>query len=236
MKKIFLTGDMHGEIINPDKSDRFKKYLKEFDKNSIIIVLGDFGFKPSKIDIDCKLNYITKDLGIKILFVDGNHEFFNEINKLPEIDMFEGKVGVFGNNIFHLKRGEVYNINNQKFMSIGGATSIDSRTLGHDWFLEENLSNKDKDKIIFNLKNNHPDIILSHTCPSFINKRFMNFGKKYYNDSTANFMDSIMNWHIDYKKLKEWHFAHFHEDKDFIFENINFKCHYTNLFLLNQKY
>ena len=76
------------------------------------MVLGDFGVTGKNLT---KLNKYLKETEQQILFVDGNHEYYNKLKKTKEIDMFGGKVGKYAENIFWLKRGEVYEINGKKY-------------------------------------------------------------------------------------------------------------------------
>lgn len=38
-----------------------------------------------------------------------------------EVNMFDGIVGKYTSSIYHLKRGEIYNISGHKFFTMGGA-------------------------------------------------------------------------------------------------------------------
>jgi hypothetical protein len=59
------------------------------------------------------------------LVVDGNHDNHDRLNQLPVEEKFGGKVGVIADSIYHLKRGEIYQIQDKKILSFGGAESID---------------------------------------------------------------------------------------------------------------
>ena len=111
MGKILVTGDIHGN------HSLFKRFSSEnltnvMEEDDIIIVLGDFGLlwqnTPDKQEI-----YNIKWLNNKpwtTLFVDGNHENFYRLNKLDRKSMFGAEVGVVSDKIFHLRRGNIYNI------------------------------------------------------------------------------------------------------------------------------
>ena len=55
----------------------------------------------------------------------GNHDNYDIIEKLPEIEMFGAKVLKVSDNVFYLKRGEVYHIEEKQFLVLGGAMSDD---------------------------------------------------------------------------------------------------------------
>ena len=100
--KLRIIGDTHGEL---------NKLLIKTDCD-FTLVLGDFGVTGKNLT---KLNKYLKETEQQILFVDGNHEYYNKLKKTKEIDMFGGKVGKYAENIFWLKRGEVYEINGKKY-------------------------------------------------------------------------------------------------------------------------
>ena len=47
------------------------------------------------------------------------------LDQLPRERKFGGTVGVGGENIFWLRRGEIYEIAGQRFLCFGGALSVD---------------------------------------------------------------------------------------------------------------
>ena len=61
------------------------------------------------------------------LFVDGNHENFERLYKYPVEEWHGGKVHKIRDSVIHLMRGEIYDINNKKFFTFGGARSHDIR-------------------------------------------------------------------------------------------------------------
>ena len=60
-----------------------------------------------------------------IAFVCGNHDNHNRLQKLKKIEMFGAPVGKVAENIFYLRRGEIYAIEGKKFFTFGGALSRD---------------------------------------------------------------------------------------------------------------
>ena len=59
------------------------------------------------------------------LFVDGNHENFDRLYSYPIIEWHGGKVHKINSSIFHLMRGEIYEIDNKKIFAFGGASCHD---------------------------------------------------------------------------------------------------------------
>ena len=127
---IYVTGDMHGGIdIHKMSTKRFPEQ-KTMTKNDYVIVCGDFGLvwdKPGDKYYN-EQQYWIKWLNSKpftTLFVDGNHENFDILNALPEVEMFGNVVGKVSDSIYHLKRGRVYTIDGKKIFTMGGAYSHD---------------------------------------------------------------------------------------------------------------
>ncbi len=55
-----------------------------------------------------------------ILFIDGNHENFDMLYNLPIAEFGGGIVHKVDDGIYHLIRGEVYNIDEKKFLYLVG--------------------------------------------------------------------------------------------------------------------
>jgi len=225
MNRIFVCGDTHGGSIGDlDKltSRRFPEG-KELTKEDYVIVLGDFGFlwnkTPSSFEKDKYEWFDMKPW--TTLFLDGNHENFTRLDKLPLVDMFGSKVGKVNDSIYHLKRGEVYLINGKTFFTMGGGFSIDKlyRRENVSWWAREMPSKEEYQRGLDQLAkvNNKVDYVLTHSCS---NKMFeelayhTNLNHKIAGeDELRNYFDIIR----ETIKHKMWFFGHFHYD--FLSEN-----------------
>ncbi len=211
---IFVTGDTHFPI---DSGKLFKTrkgfVLSKMTREDYVIVLGDFGFFWRKRSNSGAVYIRDKlDVPYTLLFVDGNHENFDWLKEFPIIEKFGGKVQRCGENIYHLMRGEIYEIQENRFFVCGGATSTDKeyRQPYVSWWPEENLSGAEERKAIENLENTSEpiDFILTHTCPESIVEPMFKASVIY--DVTAKFLDVVKN------RLPStpWYFGHWHKDKD----------------------
>ena len=84
INKLLFTGDTHNNLeINRLSRDRFP-LGRTFDKDTLLIVAGDFGFPwdGSKSD-EWWLNWI-EDLPFSVAFCDGNHVNFPLLYQYPE--------------------------------------------------------------------------------------------------------------------------------------------------------
>ena len=104
---ILVTGDTHGSFNN--LIDSCDKYLS---KDDYIIVCGDFGIMFSNTEA-CKKQFTSiLNKPYTICFVDGNHENFDYLNSFPVDTWKGGKVHEIAPNIYHLMRGQIFNIDN----------------------------------------------------------------------------------------------------------------------------
>lgn len=230
---IYLTGDIHSNI------ERFKTLNAK--KDDIVIILGDFGilwlnenhpnreeFEISKLEKLCSYPWTT-------LFLDGNHENFDRLNSLPVTTMFGNEVGVVRENkIFHLKRGKIYTIENKKFFTFGGATSIDKsgRVEGVSWWHDEVSSSHEEDSAMCALKNlqYNVDYVLTHTPPDFvINILTCRSTLGNIQCPVARFLNRV----ADRTNFKNWYAGHMHED-GIIMQDRRFVMLYTEIIKLGE--
>ena len=210
--KLLITGDCHGTI---DRNKLKKiRHNKKLCKDDVLIIAGDWGGiwdvnKSGKSEL-LELKWYDR-FPCTVLVVDGNHDNHIRLNKLPEITKFENIVGIISNNIYHLKRGNIYIINNKKFFIFGGAESIDKkyRIEGISWWKEEIYSQAQLDNAFENLDkyNWQVDYVVTHTAPP----RFIHaIGKfdAYYKDPTVALLKEIESKLI----YDFWFFGHFHVD------------------------
>lgn len=206
---IYVTGDTHRKIDN-----RFsEKPLTKLTEKDYLIILGDFGgvwYDDSSDNLF--LSYFEKQK-YTTLFIDGNHENHKKLNDFPVEIWNGGKVHKIKNNIFHLMRGQIFNIDGYKIFTFGGAYSIDKhmRTEFIDWWKEEEGSYEEMNEAFDNLEkeNNQVDFILTHAGPASKLKNFFNyFGMKFTSSSTEKFLDEINN-KVNYK---HWFCGHYHEN------------------------
>lgn len=215
---IYITGDTHGNIDRSKLDDNKFKDGNKLTREDYVIIAGDvcvpsFG---QTVENNTGLGYYEKKK-YTTLFVEGNHENFAELNKLPVSEWHGGKVHILADNFIHLMRGQVYTIEDKKIFTFGGAYSPDRamRLIGYSWFTEEECSYAEKDEAISNLDkiNNKVDIIISHTCGAeYMQRNVHKLGISYvpeWNGATEHFLDYIE----DICEYNMWYFGHYHYDK-----------------------
>ena len=225
---IYVTGDTHRKIDN-----RFsEKPLTKLTEKDYLIILGDFGgvwYDDSSDNLF--LSYFEKQK-YTTLFIDGNHENHKKLNDFPVEVWNNGKIHKIKNNIFHLMRGQIFNIDGYKIFTFGGAYSIDKnmRTEFIDWWKEEEGNYEEMNEAFDNLEkeNNQVDFILTHAGPASKLKNFFNyFGMNFTSSSTEKFLDEINN-KVNYK---HWFCGHYHENVNLgWFSKEKYDCKITILY------
>lgn len=236
---IFVTGDIHSEIYPRFNTKNFSAQ-KELTKDDIVIVCGDFGipFVNNKTH-----EHALKELGKRpftTAFIDGNHENFDILNSYPVEEWNGGKVHKLNDSVIHLMRSQVFNIQNHKFFTFGGAPSHDIqdgiiendenmkqnvRRMQHQhkhfyrinhisWWKEEVASQEEFDEGIANLEKHNfkVDFILTHEAPQTIRRQM-----HYYDIDPQPMAEYLQN--IKQRTgFKRWYFGHYHVNQPFYWD------------------
>lgn len=214
--RLFLTGDTHGGLSVGKLSEKNWPEQNNLNREDLLIILGDFGFIWSDEPNNAERYWMElfNERNYRVAFVDGNHENHPRLSEMPEVSFHGGIAGQVSENIWHLKRGEIYRIGNKDIFVMGGADSIDkfARKPGISWWKDEIPSPEEMEHALNNLEkyDYNVDYILTHTLPKKVVSSFMRWFEKTY-DPAAIFLD-IVNDHCSYEK---WFGAHFHEDFEY---------------------
>jgi predicted phosphohydrolase len=223
--RIFVTGDTHGYHSIGKLSKKNWPEGHELTKKDYLIVAGDFGMLWSYLRTKAEEYWLKwlDDQPWTTLFVDGNHENFNLLDKLQEKELFGDRVGIVSHSIFHLRRGICYRINGQKILTIGGAHSHDRpyRKWGETMWQQEEITDKDiriaKSSIedaMFEV-----DHVITHCAPPNWAIRAMPADRvAYYNPDPSEESLGLIRDHsgLTYGK---WWFGHYHTDTEDCYEN-----------------
>lgn len=219
---IYITGDTHRDF------SRLNKMI--FNKDDMLIILGDAGINYFLNEEDNKFKEYLKEYNVKMFCIRGNHEERPEnISTYKEVNMFGGKVFIEENYpyLIFAKDGEEYNIGGIRVLVIGGAYSIDKEyrlIYGYKWFKDEQLTKEEMNKIIKKVKGKHYDVVLTHTCPYKYEPTevfILGIDQSKVDKSMEYFLDKVEK-SIDYNK---WYCGHYHTEKiidkiEFMFESI----------------
>ena len=216
--RIFITGDTHGYMSMGKLSTRNWAEGKTLTKKDYVIIAGDFGLIWSYLRTKEEEHWIKwlDDQPWTTLFIDGNHENFDVLNKLPEKEMFGGIVGIVSRSVYHLRRGNVYRINSQKILTIGGAHSHDReyRKWGETMWKQEEITDEDINNAKIALENADfcVDHVVTHCAPAMYARGSMPQDMVQYwqpDGSEERLDDFLKTSGISFQK---WWCGHYHTD------------------------
>ena len=210
--RLFFTGDTHGDYeIRRLASGAFR--ADDLDKDDYVVICGDFGLVFNPIQSSGREEYWLRWLAKKpftTLFVDGNHENFDRLDAMETETWHGGKVHRINDSVFHLMRGEMFDIAGRKIFAMGGARSHDIpfRTEGISWWQQEMPSAEERALAWQTLERHawHADAVVTHCAPAnFQHALHADYG----NDEMTRFLFDVE------RKLSygTWLFGHYHEDR-----------------------
>ena len=206
---VYITGDMHG-----DQSRFNTKEIKQLQPGDTLIICGDFGFVWEN---DKKEKEFLKWLGSRkynICFLDGPHDNFDSIYACKKTVWKGGVVHRISGTLFHLCRGQIFNIDGYRIFTFGGGESADSdiRNNSKRWFKEELPSPDEMREGAENLNEAglKVDYIATHEPPSVVKRALqLRAGKTAYVNKLNGYLEEISRG-VTFDK---WFFGSVHEDK-----------------------
>jgi len=180
-----------------DVHGHYAEYERIARKREYTLQIGDLGFKYG-----CLKN-LDPD---KHKIVAGNHDNYDIIGEYPHY------LGDFGN----------YSLGGVDFFFYRGAYSIDRqyRTIGIDWWEQEQVKIDQFMKAREIYRENKPDIVITHDCPESIAMLLLNPGQNIYQNATGWALQELFNIH----QPKMWFFGHWHRSWSKNINNTHFKC------------
>ena len=147
---MFAVSDTHGVF-------DFLPYFcmsHETTKKDLLIILGDAGINYYGGSRDTEIKESIYRNEITLFCVRGNHEMRpSDVQGMVEIDYCGARAYIEYEypNIIYAKDGEIYEINGGRFLTIGGAYSVDKwyrLEMGRQWFPNEQLSKDERARIL----------------------------------------------------------------------------------------
>lgn len=215
---ILITGDTHGDIdIRKLASKKIEAIESNFTKDDYLIICGDFGlvwdYKRTKRE-QWWFNWLDEKPWTT-LFVDGNHEGFDALYSYP-VEMWNGgKVHKVSESVYHLVRGQVFDLQGKKFFTMGGARShdIEYRIPGVSWWEQEIPSDEEREEALINLEKHNwkVDYVITHDCPTSIANKLIDTPDRKVDEYT-DWLEKIAN----NLEFNQWFFGHYHKDEEFM--------------------
>jgi hypothetical protein len=127
----------------------------------VIVQLGDFGYEYRAAFLD-GLDRALGRTGLRLFFVDGNHEDFPVLLRYP---VRSNGLRQLASRIWHLPRGFRWIWGGLRWLALGGAHSVDRpwREPGVSWWREEELTDDDVERAT---AGGPADIMVAHDCPA----------------------------------------------------------------------
>lgn len=177
---IYITGDTHGfKDVEKFNSYFFNQNINK--KGNIVIITGDCGATWNHKTMQTARSFYEK-FDCLFLFVDGNNENFDILDNLKVEKFAGGKIHKVAKNLFHLMRGEIFELEGLTFLAFGGADSWDAptrfpfttRLKGLSWWQRECPSMQEFQNAVKNLKShkNTVDFIVTHEGTSQYARHF----------------------------------------------------------------
>ena len=211
---FIISGDTHGTLDLGKIVKFFDEHDGEYNEDDYLIICGDVGACGFSGSVEAEARKTFRDLPVTTLFVDGNHENFEQLNSYAVDTWNGGKVHFIESRLIHLMRGQVFEISGKRIFTFGGAHSIDkySRTEGIDWFPEEIPTYEEYEEGWMNLEkvDFQVDYIFTHSGPREV-VAAMGYGEM--SDDEVELRQYLQRV-ADNTDFEAWYFGHFHEDTE----------------------
>lgn len=206
---VYVTGDMHG-----DEARLYRKEIRKLKENDTLIICGDFGFVW---DGSAKEKKILDYLGSRkynVCFIDGTHDNYDLINSYRETVFKGGRVHRISGSLFHMCRGQIFNIDGISIFTFGGGESQDKeiRTEHETWWKDEMPTPDEMQEGAENIDDANCviDVIITHEPPSLVKSAILLRSGKVDAVSKLNGYFEELNRSC---KFKKWFFGCVHEDR-----------------------
>jgi hypothetical protein len=242
---IWIIGDVHGFC----KLKIYSEYIRyNYTDNDIVLQLGDLGIiwynknsnKELLLQEKKALEWIDK-LPFKIYSIIGNHENFKRIlsDEFEDTEIFGSLAKKISNNLYYLKRGNIFTIDNKSFYCLGGGRSVDKQYRNTNtkdsnctWWPEEEPSNKELEISTNNLEkvDYKVDYLLTHEANSSIVDRLIKENNllRLPASKTEKYLENIKS-----KLVYKYHFfGHYH--LDIYHPKLKWSCLYNTMYTINR--
>lgn len=153
-RRVAVCGDWHG---NTPWAQRAIGTAAELDVD-VLVQVGDFGFGWDDGQHVTAVSEAADEAALTVLFIDGNHENFDQLLALP---VRSDGLRPVADRVFHLPRGLTWQWAGQRWLAAGGGYSVDKprRVEGVSWWPQETLTEAEVEACIAVGK---VDVLLTH--------------------------------------------------------------------------
>ena len=229
---IYITGDCHGDY-RRFNTENFPEQ-KKMSRDDYVIVCGDFGYWDRSREQEWWRRWLSQK-SFTLLWVDGNHENYDMLRELPVEEWKGGKAQFVSDNILHLMRGQVFDLEGVRLFSFGGARSHDIpdgildpaaenfkaefrrlsrkkalfRVKHVSWWEEEMPNAEEMEEGRQNLAKHQGqvDFIVTHCAASSVQDRFS--GGLFQADPLTDYLEELRQA----CRYQRWFFGHYHDNR-----------------------
>lgn len=152
-KRYMFLGDTHGgldELV-------FACGIAQAEDVSTIIQVGDWGYLwPGREHRVVVAERVLADHGVKMIFIDGNHDWHEELPKIDSAWL-----------TFQPRGSMLVDDDGVRFAFLGGAPSLDRplRTPGKSWWATEEITDAELDRALALWAGTDFDVLVAHDAP-----------------------------------------------------------------------
>ncbi len=225
---VYITGDMHGCL-----ERLYDKNFRRLKSGDVLIVCGDFGYIFDGSKTEKKVINFFANRRFVTAFVDGTHDNMNRINRCKTTYWHGGMIHRISGNLIHLMRGQIFEIEGNKFFTFGGGESTDKdmRMQEGNWWQEEEptpqemaLGAKNLDEAGLKV-----DYIITHEPPSLVKSSMLY--RKGLTDRT-NKLNGYFEEISRSCQFSHWYFGSLHEDRKI---TPRYTCTFKNMYPITRK-
>ena len=227
---LYVTGDLHGD------GEELLRRARPLRPQDTLIVCGDFGllWRGTRRE-RLHLELINGRLHCRVCFVCGNHENFDLLERYPISGFAGGLVHRIRPRIYHLMRGQVFEMEGRTIFTMGGASShdipdgildprdpdfaarrrlLDARG-GHyrirrvSWWPQELPRPRELSLGMRNLQRQdwRVDYVITHCLPSAVQDVFS--GGFYTHDRLTDYLETVRRR----CEFERWYCGHYHHER-----------------------
>lgn len=197
---IRFLSDLHGgqDICG------LEEYAACCTKDDLLILLGDIGLHLYETEENRAFTEYFKALPCRIAFIDGNHENFDYLYSFPQEDWNGGRVHRISENIVHLMRGYVFELEGSTFFTMGGCKSSQKWMDAGIWWPQEEPTAEEIGRGLRNLEahGRQVDHILTHNFPIAPV------------EADPLTLDGLLNFIRSSVTYRHWYAGHWHQNKE----------------------
>ena len=202
---LYVTGDLHGDVSR-------LAHTRKLKKGDTLLVLGDFGVLWYGDKRDDKLLNWLKRRKYTVLFLDGVHENYALLDAVEQAEFGGAPAGKLADNIFHLHRGEIYEIEGKTVFAFGGGDAENEWEFRTDTHSEREMPSGDEmSRGYENLAtaDNKVDIMATHSPSGKTNGYFSRSG----DNARLRGVHVYLNRLEDIVTFDHWYFGSLHVDR-----------------------